>query len=46
MWRFMSLTALRAEYRVGRDCELPEYLGSTLRGVLGLELARRAASSR
>lgn len=38
MWRFLSLTSLRAEFRVGRDCELPEYLGSALRGVLGHEL--------
>jgi CRISPR-associated endoribonuclease Cas6 len=35
MWRFISLTVLRAEYRVGRDGALPEYLGSTLRGVFG-----------
>jgi hypothetical protein len=38
MWRYMSPTALRAEYRVGSDCDLPEYLGSTLRGVLRHEL--------
>jgi hypothetical protein len=38
MWRHLSLTVLQAEYRTERACELPEYLGSTLRGALGQEL--------
>ncbi len=38
MWRHISLTILHTEYRTKRACELPEYLGSTFRGVLGQEL--------
>src|SRR5262245_15549815 len=38
MWSHLSLTVLQAEYRTERACELPEYLGSTLRGALGQEL--------
>ena len=32
------MTVLQAEYRTERACELPGYLGSTLRGALGQEL--------
>ena len=38
MWCRLQLTMIQAEYRVERACQLPDYLGSTLRGVLGLEL--------
>jgi hypothetical protein len=38
MWRHLSLTVLNAEYRTEQACKLPEYLGSTFRGVLGQEL--------
>jgi len=38
MWRHLTLTALLAEYRTERACQLPEYLGSTFRGVFGHEL--------
>jgi hypothetical protein len=38
MWQHLCLTILQAEYRTERACQLPEYLGSALRGVLGQEL--------
>jgi hypothetical protein len=38
MWQYLSVTVLHAEYRTERACQLPEYLGSTFRGVLGQEL--------
>jgi hypothetical protein len=38
MWRYLCLTELSAEYRTERGCLLPEYLGSTFRGVFGQEL--------
>jgi hypothetical protein len=38
MFHHLRLTALQVEYRTERACQLPEYLGSTLRGVLGQEL--------
>ena len=38
MWRHLCLTVLQAEYQTDRSCELPEYLGSTLRGAFGQEL--------
>jgi hypothetical protein len=42
MWRSLSLTMLQAEYRTERACELPEYLGSTVRGAFGEELHARS----
>ena len=42
MWRSLSLTMLQAEYRTERACELPEYLGSTVRGAFGEELRARS----
>jgi len=38
MWRHITLTIFQAEYRTERACQLPEYLGSTFRGVFGQEL--------
>jgi hypothetical protein len=42
MWRSLSLTMLQAEYRTERACDLPEYLGSTVRGTFGQELRARS----
>ena len=49
MWRHLFLTVLQAEYRTERACELPEYLGSTLRrsawpGTAYSELRRAACA--
>ena len=38
IWRHLRLTLLQAEYHTEHACQLPEYLGSTFRGVLGQEL--------
>jgi len=38
MFHHLSLTVFQAEYRTERACQLPEYLGSTFRGVFGEEL--------
>ena len=38
VWQHLGLTLLQAEYRTERACQLPEYLGSTFRGVFGQEL--------
>ena len=45
MWRSLNLTMLQAEYRTERACELPEYLGSTVRGAFGEELRRSCLES-
>ncbi len=38
MWQSLTFSVLNASYETERACRLPDYLGSTLRGVLGLEL--------